>query len=277
MATDRRVARAVAAGCAGVVCASVAVGTAYAGGGDDRVVLRPGDGITFSAEPTPGWCSVAAVGYDDADRLVAITAGHCYQTGSSEIWKVDDQHRGPIGTETDVASQGSIDPMGFPTDEAADYAVILLDETRVRGSNTSAPNDRGERVVIESVGTLEDGEQAVGAQCAAGRSSSVACTTGDVLVDSNLMSSGLLMKPGDSGGPLVRADTGEWIGLSVGYRFPGTDLTDVEFSPLMIPDLIENPDSADIRFAAYQRADRILAEIDEKGGIGAGFRLVDTP
>lgn len=228
-------------------------GIAAAGGGDDRVVLRPGDGITFSAEPVPGWCSVAAVGRDDAHRLVAITAGHCRQDGSSQIWKVGEQHRGPVGIETDVASTGSVDPIGFPTDEAPDYAVLLLDETKVRGSNTSLPNDRGERVVLESIGSLQPGGSAVGVQCAAGRTNGVACTSGDVLVDSNLMSSALLMKPGDSGGPLARADTGEWIGLSVGYRPTGRGL------------------------AAYQRADRIVEEIDAQGGVGAGFTLVDTP
>lgn len=256
--------RVVAVCGAAVAFAAGTGGVAAAGGGDDRVVLRPGDGIVFSAEPTPGWCSVAAVGHDDAGRLVAITAGHCYRTGSSPVWKVDEQHRGPIGTETDVASTGSVDQLGFPTDEIADYAVVLLDETRVRGSNTSVPNDRGERVVLESVAAFGEGEVSVGTQCAAGRSTSVACATGDVRVDGNLMSSPLLMRPGDSGGPLVRAETGEWMGLSVGYRFPQTAVSDDRQVP-------------DTRFAAYQRADRILAEIDARDGIGSGFRLVDIP
>ncbi|WP_064062858.1 trypsin-like peptidase domain-containing protein [Rhodococcus sp. As11] len=256
--------RAFAVCCAAAAFASGASGVASAGGGDDRVVLRPGDGISFSPEPTPGWCSVAAVGHDDAGRLVAITAGHCYRTGSSPVWKVDEQHRGAIGAETDVASTGSIDPLGFPTDEIADYAVVVLDETRVRGSNTSAPNDRGERVVLESVAAFDEGELPVGTHCAAGRSTSVACATGEVRVDENLMSSPLLMRPGDSGGPLVRAETGEWLGLSVGYRFPPTRVSGDRQVP-------------DTRFAAYQRADRILAEIDARDGIGSGFRLVDTP
>ncbi|MGN5237988.1 serine protease [Rhodococcus sp. SJ-3] len=228
-------------------------GVAVAGGGDDRVVLRPGDGITFSPDPAPGWCSVAAVGRDHANRLVAVTAGHCRQSGSALIWKVGEQHRGPVGIETDVASTGSVDPIGFPTDEAPDYAVLLLDDTKVRGSNTSEPNDRGQRVVLESVGSLAPGDSAVGVQCATGRTNGVACASGGMLVDENLMSSALLMKPGDSGGPLVRADTGEWIGLSVGYRPTRRGL------------------------AAYQRADRIIEEIDAHGGIGAGFTLVDAP
>ncbi|MEU5844238.1 trypsin-like peptidase domain-containing protein [Rhodococcus sp. NPDC047139] len=260
--------RVLAVCCASVAFVSCAAGVASAGGGDDRVVLRPGDGITFSAEPTPGWCSVAAIGHDDAGRLVAITAGHCYRTGTSPIWKVDEQHRGAIGTETDVASTGSVDPLGFPTDEVADYAVVLLDETRVRGSNTSSPNDRGERVVLESVAVFGAGEQPVGTHCAAGRSTSVACAQGDVRMDENLMSSPLLMRPGDSGGPLVRAETGEWMGLSVGYRLPETPVSDDPALWTQIPDT---------RFAAYQRADRILTEIDARGGIGSGFRLVDTP
>jgi len=227
-------------------------GVAYAGG-DDRIVLRPGDGLAFSEVPTPGWCSVAAIGHDDAGRLVAVTAGHCRQTGSAPIWKVDEQHRGPIGVETDVVSTGSVDAFGFPTDELPDYAVILLDETRVRGSDTSLPNDRGERVVLTSIGSLTEGDHPLGAHCSAGRTNGVACTTDDVLVDSNLLSSRLLMKPGDSGGPLVRAGTGEWIGVSVGYRM------------------------TDTRLAAYQRADRIMAEIDAKGGVGAGLTLVAGP
>lgn len=244
--------RAVSVWAAGVALALWTGGVATADG-DDRIVLRPGDGLTFSAAPTPGWCSVAAIGHDAHGRLVAITAGHCRQSGSAPVWKVDEQHRGPIGLETDVGSPGSVDPIGFPTDELPDYGVIVLDESRVRGSNTSLPNDRGERVVLKSIGSLDDGENPVGTHCAAGRSNGVACASGDVLVNSNLMSSPLLMKPGDSGGPLVRADTGEWIGLSVGYR------------------------PTDTRLAAYQRADRIIADIDATGGVGAGFCLVTTP
>lgn len=244
--------RAVSVWVVGVALAVWSGGVAAANG-DDRIVLRPGDGLAFSEVPTPGWCSVAAIGHDAHGRLVAITAGHCRQTGTAPIWKVDEQHRGPIGAETDVVSTGSVDALGFPTDEVPDYAVILLDEERVRGSNTSLPNDRGERVVLTSIGSLDEGDQPVGAHCSAGRSNGVACTTGDVLVDSNLMSSRLLMKPGDSGGSLVRAGTGEWIGVSIGYRL------------------------TDTRPAAYQRADRIMEEIDAKGDVGAGFSLVTEP
>ena len=233
---------------------------------DDRIVLRPGDGITFTAaDPAPGWCSVAAVGHDRAGRLVAITAGHCRQTGSAAVWKVGEQSRGPVGTETSVHSPGSVDWLGIPTDAVPDYAVLQLDETRVRGSNTSAPDADGEVVVLESIGSLPDGDQDIGRHCAAGHTTGIACGpaplvdtldvagTRDVLVNPNSVNSWLVMQQGDSGGPLARTDTNEWLGLAVGYR------------------------PNDVRFAVYQRADRIIEDLDARGGIGAGFTLVCTP
>ncbi|NGP06982.1 serine protease [Rhodococcus sp. 14C212] len=252
------------AACAAVMLAPVPDAAAHVP--DDRIVLRPGDGITFTAaDPAPGWCSVAAIGYDREDRLVAITAGHCRQTGSSAVWKVGEQARGPIGTETAIHSPGSVDPLGMPTDAAPDYAVILLAETTVRGSNTSAPDADGEVVVLESIGSLPDGDQDIGRHCAAGYTTGIVCGpaplvdaldgagTRDVLVNPNSVNSWLVMRQGDSGGPLVRTGTDEWLGLTVGYR------------------------PNDVRFAVYQRADRIVEDLDAQGGLGAGFTLVCTP
>ncbi|MDM7489660.1 chymotrypsin family serine protease [Rhodococcus indonesiensis] len=254
----------VATACAAVLLAPAPGAAAQVP--DERIVLRPGDGITFTAaDPAPGWCSVGAVGHDREGRLVAVTAGHCWQNGAGEVWKVGEQSHGPIGTETSVYSPGSVDRFGIPTDAAPDYAVVLLDETRVRGSNTSAPDADGEAVVLESIGSLPDGDQDIGRHCAAGHTTGIACGpfplvdaldlagTRDVLVNPNSLESWLVMQQGDSGGPLVRTDTGEWLGLAVGYR----------------------PD--DVRFAVYQRADRIVEDLDARGGIGAGFTLVCTP
>ncbi|NKZ86510.1 hypothetical protein GS982_31540 [Rhodococcus hoagii] len=93
-------------------------------------MLHPGDGISYAASETLGWCSVAAIGRDNQNRLVAITAGHCRASGTNKVWKMGEVARGPIGKETDVFSPVGWTGSASPGRPEADYAVLLLDEPR---------------------------------------------------------------------------------------------------------------------------------------------------
>lgn len=222
---------------------------------DTRVVLRPGDGITYtSADPTPGWCSVAAVGRDNQNRLVALTVGHCEQAGTANVWKVGEQSKGVIGKETNVFNPGSTDWFGFPTDAKADYSVLLLDETKVRGSNTSAVDAEGQSVTISGIRNLTtQGNTNIGALCSAGYTTKVHCSepSQGVIVDNNLFQAYPRVENGDSGGAIVDAN-GNLVGIIVGYR------------PMYPPN-------------TFQRIDKVLAELNANGSYGAGFVPVSTP
>lgn len=225
---------------------------------DNRVVLRPGDGITFTSQvPTPGFCSIAAIGYDDFDNLVAFTAGHCViNVGTNAaVWKVGEQSAGVIGRTTPVYSPGSTDFFGQPTTSKPDYAVINLDKTKVRGSNTSEPGPNGKTVVLNSIKTAPTGGNH-GEFCASGHENAdghVECSSNGILVNSQFVNSWIGMTGGSSGGPLARQETGEWYAIATGYR------------PLEVPS------------AVYQRADKALAHADTFNSYGKGFELVTTP
>ncbi|MBM4469918.1 serine protease [Rhodococcus hoagii] len=221
---------------------------------DTRVVLHPGDGISYAASETLGWCSVAAIGRDNQNRLVAITAGHCRASGTNKVWKMGEVARGPIGKETDVFSPGSMDWLGItPDDRKPDYAVLLLDETKVRGSNTSADGS----IVLNGIGYFNGpGVGSVGELCHQGYSSKTTyCDSGSIAVLNNLVHSNSVTKAkaGDSGGVVARSSDGLWMGLAVGLRI----------DPL-IP-------------GVFQRADVIVNELNKKGSYGAGFTVVTTP
>ena len=222
---------------------------------DNRVVLRPGDGISYSsADPAPGWCSIAAIGRDNQSRLVALTAGHCEQAGTANVYKVGAQSAGPIGKESNVFSAGSTDFFGFPTDAKADYSVLVLDETKVRGSNTSEIDAEGQSVTISGIKTFtKNGSQNIGAVCSAGFTTKIHCSNSNqgVIVDNNLLQAYPSVQNGDSGGALVDAN-GQLVGITVGYR------------PAWPPN-------------TWQRMDKVAADLNAKGGAGAGFIPISTP
>lgn len=259
--------------------AAVAVGvllvsapTVHAQEADTRVILRPGDGIARgSDEAGVDWCSVGAIGRDDAGRLVAISAGHCDMDGvDAPIYKVGERSAGVIGVETNVFNPGGIGPtfadkrLGLPSTTSPDFAVILLDESKVRGSNTSTPDANGKTVTLTSIGgalPLQGGNNGLGQHCGAGYTSRVYNGQG-VQCSSRVLYSydnremlwtwdGMLN--GDSGGPYV-SESGTWMGTAVGFRY------------FDIPSFI------------FQRADKTLAHIDAIGSYGTGFELVtDNP
>lgn len=121
-----------------------------------------GDGIIFLLHPTPeaptsyGICTLTAVGRDGTGNLVALTNAHCFidpegnklvgeevyldssPAGTAAAPAPPEQSRpdlttGPIGTVTYVSTPNNLlstDPKGL------DFAVILLDETRVAPTST---------------------------------------------------------------------------------------------------------------------------------------------
>lgn len=245
----------------GIALAALAVGAAPATAQEDtRMVLRPGDGITFSsADPSPGWCSVAAVGRDRANRLVALTAGHCFTSpyvtpGTTGVWKANEAPKGRIGTMTTVFSPGSTDWFGFPTNAKPDYGVIVLDETKVRGSNSSEVDAEGQSVTVNATrpawNTIGNGN--IGAVCNAGYTTKIHCSepTHGIIVGSNLIQAYPSVGDGDSGGALVD-NQNQLVGIAVGY-YPGWP-----------PNV-------------WQRIDKVLLDLENKASYGAGFVPVST-
>lgn len=261
---------------AAVLSAALAVGalvtgapTALADEVDTRVILRPGDGIARSSdEAAVDWCSVGAIGRDNAGRLVAISAGHCdLKNVDAPIYKVGERAAGPIGVETDVVSRGAIEDslagrqFGLPSTKAPDYAVILLDETKVRGSNTSTPDAFGKTVTLTNIGgalPLQGGNNGLGEHCGVGYTSRVyngqgAQCSGRVLYaydTREMIWSWDAMLNGDSGGTFARTATNTWMGIATGFRY------------------------FDVPSFVFQRADKIVAYVNATGSYGAGFTLV---
>lgn len=236
---------------------------------DTRLIVRPGSSITYTADGTHT-CSIGAIGRDDLGNLLAITAGHCDRDTplSSPVYISTALSVGQIGVEADVASLGR--NAGFPPHpqkDTPDWSVILLDETKVRGSAKSIDDVTGQGFTLTHIGgalPVSGGNNGLGKHCATGSTSApsqgMVCSTGVIYsYDSSTVSSGnwiwswVGMLPGDSGGPLAfttGARTGEWLGIVSGIR------------PYDIPS------------GFFQRADKIVAQLDALGGIGAGFELV---
>lgn len=222
---------------------------------DTRVVLRPGDGITFSTADVSqtGWCSIAAVGRDNAGRLIGITAGHCVNnqyvgTNNKPVYKVGSQSV-VIARTTPVFQPGSLDWFGlFVTNTKPDYAALVLDETKVRYEPTSAVDAEGQSVTITGTRRFTStGRFNIGSVCHAGYTTKVRCSapTDGIIVRSNLINAYPKFEAGDSGGALVD-NTGKLIGVLTGF-------------------------TADYPANASTRMDVIVADMNAKGSYGAGW------
>lgn len=238
---------------------------------DTRLIVRPGSSLTYTADGTHT-CSVGAVGRDDGGRLLAITAGHCDRRngGIQPVFISTALEVGQIGVESGVAALGREAgwPAPYPQKDTADWSVILLDETKVRGSAKSIDDITGQGFTLTSIGgdlPGSGGVNGLGKHCVTGSTSApiqgMVCSTGVIYsYDSSTISSGNWAwtwasgMPGDSGGPLAFTEgprTGEWIGIVSGIR------------PYDVPS------------GFYQRADKIVEQLNANpSGIGAGFELV---
>ncbi|TQC50529.1 serine protease [Rhodococcus sp. WS4] len=215
---------------AGMLVSIVLAPTAHAASG-----ISVGPGTAYTTNPAvEGFCTLAAVGNDDAGRLVALSVGHCHQKAGTPIYKIGEADKGPIGWETDV---WSANPEGVF--DALDYAVILLDPTVVDASKFGSDSD----IVVNAVGDAAPWDVA----CKLGPASGKTCGVIGKL-DGIHLQNWALMRPGDSGGPLLVGD--KLVGVSIGM-----DAT---------------PEAPFI----FGKITPILADIDAKGSYGAGFTPV---
>ncbi|MBY4136131.1 hypothetical protein HQO80_22905, partial [Rhodococcus fascians] len=131
-------------------------------------LVGPGSGfVTTGGLDDLTVCSIAAVGYDDAGRLVALTAGHCILRPGLPVTLVGSP-TAPVGT-TAVGHWGP------------DYGVIVLDPTKVVPVNSLGG------ITVTDIGTGSVGQPV----CKTGLGSGVTCGS---IVDargSDLMSEAL--------------------------------------------------------------------------------------
>ena len=197
--------------------------------------VHVGPGTAYTTNPgVDGFCTIAAVGNDDAGRLVALTIGHCHQQAGTPIYKIGEADRGPIGWETDI---WSTNPAG--TFHAVDYAVLELNPAVVAPSRYGEGSD----VVVNSVGDAQPWN--IG--CKYGPTTGKTCGALAAFAGIHLQN-WALMGPGDSGGPLVVGD--KLVGISAGL------------------------DAAPEAPFIYGKIGPILADIDAQQSFGAGFRPV---
>ena len=182
-------------------------------------------------------CTLGAAGTDAQGRKVGITAGHCGQPGD-KVWSADSWQVGPTGTV--VASN-----------QLHDYSVIEL------GADAQISRTYN-GVTVNSVG----GPVAPGdILCKQGVATGHTC--GNVwAADDQVQISQLCAMVGDSGAPVLAGD--RLVGMVSGGVLPDQRLscqTPLQ-GQLFMP-------------TASQTIDSVLADVDARGGVGAGFRLAD--
>ncbi|MEH6793175.1 MAG: hypothetical protein V7694_03480 [Rhodococcus sp. (in: high G+C Gram-positive bacteria)] len=146
-------------------------------------VVGPGTGfVTTGGIDDLTACSIAAVGYDDAGRLVALTAGHCILSTGLPVTLVGSP-AAPVGT-TAVGHWGP------------DYGVIVLDPTKV----TPVASLGG--ITVTDIGIGSVGQPV----CKSGLGSGLTCGTIVETRGSDLMSDAVTVWA-DSGAPLMAGTT----------------------------------------------------------------------
>ncbi|AYF79372.1 peptidase S1 [Nocardia yunnanensis] len=207
------------------------------------VVLGGGSGVyveDLTSSDSVSDCTLTAVGYDNKNQLVGLTAGHCGEVGARVA--AEYTRSGGIG----VIANKSAD---------MDWAIIVFNPDRVTPTRTVAQS------VINSVGAPPQIGENV---CKNGRTTGFTC--GPVWETKALtFRSQVCANHGDSGAPVLRGD--QLVGMVVA----GTDFKlgpiDVEL-PLCEGggNLIHEPELA-------TNISAVLADIDRNGGAGAGFHV----
>lgn len=182
-------------------------------------------------------CTMAVTGYDSAGRKVGITAAHCGNEGdkvaSADSWQV-----GPTGT---IVSR----------DEYLDYAVVEL------GSNTEVTRSyNGVKVNQLSKRGLRPGQIACKQGVATGKTCGMGLARGKDIQINHVCAT-----VGDSGAPVT--SRGRMVGFISHGLFPQqynpsckTPLQGALHSPTVV-----------------SNTSAVVADMNRKGGTGAGFRL----
>ncbi|MEV4237607.1 MULTISPECIES: S1 family peptidase [unclassified Nocardia] len=182
-------------------------------------------------------CTLTTVGYDSADRMVGLTAGHCAEIGMSV--QAETQGAGVIGTVAAVNRNN-------------DFAVIEFDRTKV------TPVRQIAQTFIGGIGAPPRPGDVV---CKNGRTSGFDC---GVVWDARdwWFQSQLCSRPGDSGGPVTLGD--RLVGMNIGHiglMVLGVTVFDIACGTAAVHDP-----------AVAIEIGVILGEMDRSGGVGAGFR-----
>ncbi|MGA9873634.1 MAG: S1 family peptidase [Rhodococcus sp. (in: high G+C Gram-positive bacteria)] len=169
----------------GAAAFGIALASAAPAGAAPTAVVGPGTGyVTTGGIDDLTACSFAAVGYDNAGRLVGLTAGHCILAPGLPVTLIGNPGAGPVGTTV----SGHWGP---------DYGVIRLDPAKV------IPVSSTGGVTVTGIGPATVGAPV----CKSGAATGTTCgTVLDVRPDTDVVTAAPTLWA-DSGGPLVSGTT----------------------------------------------------------------------
>ncbi|GAB2525605.1 S1 family peptidase [Nocardia heshunensis] len=207
------------------------------------VVLGGGSGVYVEDLTTTDQvsdCTLTAVGYDNKNQLVGLTAGHCGEVGARVA--AEYTRSGGIGVIAEKSEQ-------------MDWGIIVFNPDRVNPTRSVAQS------TINTIGAPPQIGETV---CKNGRTTGFTC--GPVWESKALsFRSQVCANHGDSGAPVLRGD--QLVGMVVAG-------TDFDAGPISIElplctgggNLIHEPELA-------TNITAVLADIDRHGGAGAGFHI----
>lgn len=172
----------------GVSTASAVLPKANVGGGTGILVDK--DNVTASA------CTLTAIGYDQDDTLMGLTAGHCGPAGKA-VFVEAAQGLGPVGEITFTHSD-------------LDYAIVRFDSAKVNPVQTVGG------VTIRGIRTQAPTFPEIG--CKQGRTTATTCGI-TWFSDGSAHTSQICVLEGDSGSPVVVGD--QLVGMVNAYYFVG--------------------------------------------------------
>ena len=200
---------------------------------EGKSLYGPGTPIYINDETM---CTLTMAGTDAESRKVGVTAGHCAEVGDS-VASADSWQVGPTGT---VVSKNA----------ALDYSVIEF------GSDAEVTNSYN-GVTAHGVGSdVQPGDVV----CKRGVATGTTCGM-TLMKDDKIQLNQVCATVGDSGAPVFR--NGQIVGAISGGIRPGnvgvSCITPLQ-GALHVPTVVSNSDA-------------VIADMNRRGGVGAGFKL----